>query len=135
MASGTYYLFAKADGDDAIAETQESNNLYAAVITIGSDLVVQYLTVPTDGGAGYPLTLTDMTRNQGAGTTAPSTTSYYLSTDAALDGGDVLLGSRAVPALSSGVSDTRSVTVTIPAGTGTGNYYVFAKADSGNLVG
>ncbi len=134
ITSGTYYLFAKADGDDAIAETQEFNNLYAAVITIGSDLVIQYLTVPTDGGAGYAITITDTTRNQGAGTTAPSTTSYYLSTDAALDGGDILLGSRAVPALASGVSDTGSVTVVIPTGTPTGNYYVFAKADSGNVV-
>ena len=33
-ASGFYYLFAKADGDGALAETTESNNLYAVVIQV-----------------------------------------------------------------------------------------------------
>ena len=32
--SGFYYLFAKADGDGTMAETTESNNLYAVVIQV-----------------------------------------------------------------------------------------------------
>ena len=134
MASGTYYLFAKADGDDTLAETLENNNLYATTITIGADLVVSSFTAPTDAGAGLPITLTDTTRNQAAGTAAASTTTYYLSANATLDGADVVLGSRAVPALASGVSDTGSVTVTIPAGTVTGTHYLFAKADADGVV-
>jgi len=46
----------------------------------------------------------------------------------------VVLGSRAIPALAPGVSDTGSITVTIPAGTPTGTLYVFAKADAGGAV-
>src|SRR5262249_32775218 len=104
--SGTYYLFAQADGDGAIAEASESNNLYAATITIGADLVVSSLTVPATGGAGLTMTITDTTKNQGAGDAPASTTTYYLSPDAALDGSDVVLASRAVPALAAGASDT-----------------------------
>ena len=133
-AGATYYLLAKADGDDAIAETQEGNNTYLTTITIGGDLVVSSFTVPTDSGAGLAIALTDTTKNQGAGATAASTTTYYFSTDAALDGADVVLGSRAVPALGPGASHTGTVTVTIPAGTATGTYYVFAKADAGGVI-
>jgi subtilase family serine protease len=133
--AGLYYLLAKADADDAVAETLETNNVYGAYITIGGDLVVSSLTMASDGGAGLPLTITDTTRNQGAGTVAASTTTYYLSTNnSVLDAADAVLGSRAVPALASGASDTGSVTVTIPAGTPTGMHYVYAKADSGNVV-
>jgi hypothetical protein len=46
-----------------------------------------------------------------------------------LDAADVVLGSRAVPALGAGASDTGSVTVTIPVGTPVGTHYLFAKAD------
>jgi subtilase family serine protease/subtilisin family serine protease len=134
IAGGTYYLLAKADGDDALAETQEGNNVFLTTIVVGGDLVVTSFTGPTDGGAGLPVTFTDTTKNQGAGTVAPSTTTYYLSANTLLDGADVVLGSRAVPALGGGVSDTGSVTVTIPAGTATGTYYVFAKADAGDAV-
>jgi subtilase family serine protease len=133
-AAGTYYLFAKADGDDAVAETSEANNTFVAYITIGVDLVVSSLTVPAIGGAGFAMTLTDTTRNQGSGTAPASTTTFYLSSDTLLDGTDVVLGSRAVPVLASGASDTGSVTVTIPAGVATGTYFVFAKADSGSVV-
>jgi uncharacterized membrane protein len=47
----------------------------------------------------------------------------------------VALGSRAIPALAPGASDTGTVTVTIPPGTPNGTFYVYAKADSGNAVG
>src|SRR5260221_6355090 len=133
-AGGAYYLFAKADGDDIIAETQEGNNLYATTITIGADLVISALTVPSDIGAGTTITITDTTKNQGAGAAAATTTAYYLSTDATLDAADVVLGSRAVAALAAGASDTGSLTLTIPAGTATGTYYVFAKAGSTRVV-
>src|SRR5258706_1856062 len=118
-----------ADGDDARAKIVEGNKSVAPGITIGADLVISSLTVPSDGGAGVAITFTDTTRNSGAGTAAASTTSYYLSADAALDGSDVMLGSPPVPALSPRATSTCSVTVTTPAGTATGNYYGFAKSD------
>jgi len=132
--AGTYYLIAKSDGDDAIAETNEANNTYGSFITIGADLVVTSLMAP-DAGAGLPLVITDTTKNLGSSTAPASTTTYYLSTNNdVLDAADLVLGNRAVPSLGSGVSDTGSVTVTIPAGTPTGPFYIYAKADSANAV-
>jgi hypothetical protein len=40
-----------------------------------------------------------------------------------------------VPALAAGASDTGSVTATIPPGTPSGVYYLFAKADVDNVLG
>lgn len=134
IAAGMYYLFAAADGDGAVAETQESNNALFGVIQIGADLVVSAMTVPAEAGAGLALTIADTTRNQGGGGAPGSTTTFLLSADATLDAGDAVLGSRAVAALASNGIDSGSTTVTIPAGTATGTYYVFARADSGGVV-
>ncbi|HEX9366426.1 MAG TPA: S8 family serine peptidase, partial [Vicinamibacterales bacterium] len=134
-AGGTYYLFSKADADDVVLENHETNNLYATNITIGADLVISAMSVPTDAGAGFAITVSDTTKNQGSGIAGASTTTYYLSADGALDPSDVVLGSRAVGALASGASDSGSISVTIPSGTAAGTYYVYAKADAANVVG
>jgi subtilase family serine protease/subtilisin family serine protease len=134
LAGGTHYLIAVADSGGTVGETQEGNNATYRNLLVGSDLQVSGFTVPASGGAGLGLALVETTRNAGAGTTPASTTTYYLSADAALDASDVVLGSHAVPPLGPGATDTANVTVTIPAGTATGTYYVFAKADSGGVV-
>jgi subtilisin family serine protease/uncharacterized membrane protein len=134
-APGSYYVIAKADADNAIAETQEGNNTLARSIQIGGDLVIPALTVPSRLGAGASFIVTDTTRNQGGGDTSGSLTQFYLSTDAIFSVTDTLLsGSRAISALAAGESSIGSTTVTIPAGTSTGSYYFFAKADAGNTV-
>ena len=134
ILAGMYYLFAAADGEGAVVETNEANNARLAVIQVGADLAVGTLTVPADAGAGLPMTIADTTRNQGGGAAPGSTTTFLLSADATLDAADMVLGSRAVTALAAGASEAGSTTVTIPAGTATGTYYVFARADSGAVV-
>jgi hypothetical protein len=131
--AGTYFLLARADGDDALAETNEGNNVYGVYVTIGADLVVTNVVAPADAGAGLAFTITDTTRNQGG--------------SGARVGHDVLPldqqrrarrgrhGARQPPRFRrwpAGASDTGSVTVTIPAGTPVGTHYLFAKADGGN---
>src|SRR5262245_28336854 len=128
-ASGTYYIIAKADNDNAVAESRETNNTLARSIVIGGDLAVTAFTVPAQGGAGLPLTVSDSTTNQGGASVAATTTKFYLSADSALDGSDTLVGSRAVPALAVGAVSTVSTTLTIPPGTAVGTYYLIAKAD------
>src|SRR5258706_3888385 len=108
-----------ADGDDARAKIVEGNKSVAPGITIGADLVISSLTVPSDGGAGVAITFTDTTRNSGAGTAAASTTSYYLSAESGLDCSHKLTCDRAVPALSSVASMPDSGTATVPGGTAT----------------
>ncbi|PYU06868.1 MAG: hypothetical protein DMG33_06410, partial [Acidobacteria bacterium] len=51
-----------------------------------------------------------------------------------LDASAAVLGSRAIPALAPGATSSGSTTVTIPAGTATGNHYIIAKADADNVV-
>jgi len=127
---GLFYVIARADADGVIAETQESNNTSYKPIRVGPDLVLPALTVPSTGAAGGTLTVSDTTRNQGGGAAAASATRFYLSANTALDGGDVALGSRAVEPLAAGASSTGSTAVTIPPGTGTGLFYVIARADA-----
>jgi len=133
--AGLHYLIAKADGDAAVLETYETNNTLAKSFYIGSDLVVSSLTVPSKGGAGAGITVTDTTSNTGGGAAAASVTRFYLSSNATWDSGDVYLtGGHDVPGLTEGTSDTAPTTLTIPAGTATGTYYVVAKADADGAV-
>jgi subtilase family serine protease len=135
-ASGTYYLLAKADVDGLLSETQETNNLSARSLQIGSDLIVSAVTVAAKVPIGVGFAVTDTTLNQGGGTAAASATKFYLSTNATLDASDVLLaGIHAVPALSGGTGHSANTTVTIPSTVPAGSYYILAKADADNAVG
>jgi subtilase family serine protease len=80
------------------------------------------------------MTAGDTTTNQGGGGAGASVTGFYLSTDSSLDATDVLLGSRPVVALTAGTADTGTVALTIPTSTGTGSFYLIAKADGGSAV-
>jgi hypothetical protein len=104
------------------------------VATTPPDLVVTKLTTnPKIGGAGLPLTIKDTTTNSGAGPAPATTTTLFLSTDANLDGGDTVLGSRAVPALAAGTSSAGSTNVTLPAGV-VGKRWIIARADNANAA-
>ena len=87
------------------------------------------VTAPATAGAGSAISVSDTTRNQGGASAPASVTNLYLSTDGAVSASDVLLGSRAVPALSGATNSSGSTTVTIPAGTASGGYYILAQAD------
>jgi subtilase family serine protease len=101
-----------------------------------SDLRVTAVTNPPATRAdGASFSVTDTTAN-GAGATAPaSTTRYLLSKDATRGNGDVLLrGTRAVPQLAANATSRGTVTVTIPAGTPAGTYRLLACADDRKVV-
>ena len=134
-ATGSFYILAKADGPGEVAETNENNNVRASgAVRVGPDLTVTTVTAPGLGAAGAALLVTDATRNKGGDGAGATQTSFYLSVNAALDGSDVLLGTRAVPALAAGVTDTGSASLVVPASTAVGNYYMLAKADHANAV-
>lgn len=133
-ASATYYIIAKADADNVVLETSETNNALARLIQIGGDLVVSAFTVPAKGGAGMPMIVSDTIGNQGAGSIGPTVTKFYLSTNASFETADTQLGSRGVPDLDAGVSSSGSTTVTIPSGVAAGLYYLIARADADNAV-
>ncbi len=132
--AGTYYLLAKADGPGQYVETSEINNTRYALIAIGPDLVVTSMTAPATAGAGASIAVAETTKNQGAGSSGPSSTRFYLSMNYFLDAGDVALQARPAGSLAAGASSAAITTVTIPAGTTTGTYYLIAKADDANTV-
>ena len=135
LAAGTYYLFAKADGDLVVPETQESNNTTIRSLQIGGDLAVTAMTVPAKAGAGTSISISDTTANTGAGAIGASTTRFYLSANSLLDAADVVLsGARVVPALAPATSTAGTTVVSIPANTATGAYFVIAKADADGAV-
>ena len=132
---GSYYVLAKADAGLTVAESTETNNVKTgSIIAVGPDLVIAALTVPTVGAAGSSITVADTTKNQGGGSASASMTTFYLSANVLLDGNDVLLGSRPAGPLAAGVSEPASTTLSIPAGTLAGTYYVIAKADGTGVV-
>ena len=133
-ATGTWYIIAKADGPGALAETSETNNTYSRTILVGADLDITALAAPSTAAAGQTISVTDTTKNAGAGAAGPTVTHIYLSTDGAVGAYDILLGSRSIPALAGGVSSSGSTSVTIPAGTAPKTWYIIAKADGEGVL-
>jgi len=132
---GTYYMIAKADADNAVVETSETNNTSARTVKAGPDLVVSAMSTLASTPAGGVVAVTVTTRNQGSSAAEMSTTRFYLSANATLDAGDTLLdGSHSVSALDAGASGTGSISLTIPAGLAPGTYFVVAKADADGVV-
>jgi subtilisin family serine protease/uncharacterized membrane protein len=132
---GSYYIIAKTDGADAIAETTETNNTYARPIKVGGDLVISALTLTASDESDLVLSVSDTTTNQGAETVGASMTRFYLSSNSTYDANDTPLdGGRAVPPLDPGISSEGLTDVTIPAGTPSGLYYIVSKADGDGAV-
>ena len=133
-STSTYYVIAEADSVKEVQESSETNNRAARSVRIGGDLIISTFDAPAVGGAGAALALGDTTKNSGASAIGASVTYFYLSPNALLSATDTVLGTRAVDPLGPGQASIGSTTVTIPSGTPAGSYYLFVKADGGNLV-
>ena len=131
---GTYWVIAVADWRTALPESVETNNTRANTFRVGPDLIVNTVTAPTSAVAGTTISVTDTTWNQGGDTAPASVTAYYLSSNGTLDSGDVLLGTRTVPSLGPGSSQSGSVSLVIPASTAAGTYIIFAKSDGNDSI-
>ena len=134
LTPGVHYLFVKADGPGSVTETIEYNNVRSGPVRIGPDLVITSLTGPSNAAGGVSIQVSESTANQGIGAAAASQTRFYFSSNAAWDAGDTPLEARSVPTLDTGASNGGSTSVTIPAGTTTGLYYLIAKADASEGV-
>jgi trimeric autotransporter adhesin len=137
-AAGNYYLLAYADAAEAVPESNNGNNSRANTIQVSvslPDLVVATLSTPPTAVAGTPISLEDTTANQGtAAATVATWTRFYLSTTTYWTSSSVLLASRNVTPLGAGQNSTGTTSVTIPAGTAAGSYYLLAYADASEAV-
>src|SRR5262249_4828318 len=127
-ADGVYYLITKADGTDAVAECNETNNTRSAVLRIGPDLVISAATAPARAAAGSSIDVTETTQNSGTGNASASATAIYVSNNSLLDSGDLRLATRSVPALAPGGTSAKTTSVTLPALTA-GTWYLIVSAD------
>jgi subtilase family serine protease len=133
-ALSTYYLIACADYQLRIPENNEANNCAVSTTTVVvtlPDLVQSALANPPATAApGAAFTVADTVLNQGTIEIASTTTRYYLSLNATLDAGDVLLsGTRSIPVLGAGAQSAGSRSVTVPVTTPPGVYYLLVCAD------
>ena len=100
-----------------------------------ADLTVSALSAPATAAPGAAVSVSDTTGNAAGGLAAgASTTSFYLSANAAWETTDALLGSRAVASLAAGAISSSTTVVTIPAATASGAWYLLARADSAGAV-
>ncbi|MBI4524234.1 MAG: hypothetical protein HY695_10535 [Deltaproteobacteria bacterium] len=133
---GRYYLIAKANGDDAVPETNKNNNSrYKAVKIVLPDLFIAALTAPAVSTRGANILVKNTVKNRGGGSIASTTVRFYLSTDAKFGSGDTPIGSREVSALGLKAVHSDSTSITIPPGMPAGRYYIIAVVDPDDTVG
>ena len=142
VADGSYYVVACADYNNAVGETNETNNCSAStgsVLISSPDLVETAVSNPPATIAlTQSFSVTDTVQNNGTGAAVASQTVYYLSTTGTAPFNKVLRfgTTRAVGALfATGSTNTGSATLTVPAtSVANGNYYLLACADYTNVV-
>lgn len=116
---------------------QGSSYDYATLkyITDGPDLVITNVattatSLPIGGSASFSTTV----KNRGnVATSVSSTVGIYLSTDATITTGDILIASRTVAALAPGATSTADTGVATPSNLPQGTYYLGAIADVNNV--
>jgi subtilase family serine protease len=142
---GAYYLCAAADVFHQVPESNETNNVGCApvsiVVTGQPDLLMTSLTLnATLVSAAGTLSVTDTVLNQGTAAARPFNIAYHLSVDTTYGNADdlAIVTSRTVGSLNNYLaaeaSDQATTSLQIPAATPAGTYHVCALADWNGLV-
>ncbi|HSW00003.1 MAG TPA: CARDB domain-containing protein, partial [Sedimentisphaerales bacterium] len=113
IAQGQYRLSAILDSKDVATESNEANNvlLHAStwdVLYPPPKLVMTSNNVPKKIYSDDIFHVSDTIRNNGGSSSSSTQLTYYLSKNKTLDSGDHMLGSRTVPPLAHGASNTGS---------------------------
>lgn len=137
-AVGQYYILHVVDPQNAVAETNETNNVTSSALSVGAprpDLTILQPALQVSSiVAGNNLGISCLLANQGSAAAAASTTGYYLSTDNVLSSNDLLLGTAAAGAMAAGSATPSLALVLIPGGTPAGSYHVLFVADHAAAV-
>ena len=134
LLPGAYYLVAKADADDVLLESSETNNTSARRFLIGPDLEVSNVDVPAIATPGETIEASYTVHNQGAAGAAASMVAFYWSINTVIDAGDTVLASTGVGALAPNGTQSGQLSLVIPGNATLGTYYIIANADSANSV-
>ena len=140
--SGDYYFIVRTDAGNQVYESALSANntsfdetATTVFLTPPPDLEIT-VDAPKTAIASKDVTLNFSTDNYGATATSTGSwlNSFYLSTDNQFDSSDIFLGSRRYyEAFGTYDYSDKSIVVTLPDGV-SGDYYIFAQADSENRV-
>ncbi len=128
---GIYYYGACVDAVTGESDTSNNCSTALAVKVVSGparDLVVGAVEVSESSPvAGAQFTLSAWVRNNGSGTTFPTTLRYYRSIDTTITTSDIELGTDSVSGLSSLEREDESIPITAP--TTAGTYYYGACVD------
>src|SRR5207253_964281 len=141
-APGNYYIGILVDKDNAVSECSETNNYVNARLTVtcAADLVVStgpMTATPATVSPGETVTLSAWTvKNQGTATTAVGISNgFYLSVDSVITSSDSYITGNSNAALGPGAAFAwGGPTLTIPANTPPGNYYIGILVNNNNAV-
>jgi subtilase family serine protease len=134
---GTGYIHYFIDSENAVAESDETNNRGYNPIQIDPDLQVSTLTInPTTQIPGQPVTATYQVKNAGACPANNFLLRFYYSADNLITTTDTYLNQEVtVTSLAAGATSTSAtVNVTVPAAAQTGSRYIGAIVDYNTLV-
>jgi len=137
---GSYYVCSKADWDNRIPESNETNNALcsASPITVPADLIMSVVsTTTTTSLPNGTISVSNTVKNQGTSSTiAASVVGFHLSTNTVYGDGDDIVSNttRSVAALAGNATSAATTSVLVPVATPPGVYYVCAMADINNTV-
>ena len=128
-SAGRYYYGACVDS--VPGELDTSNNCSTGfLVSVGfPDLIISSRSVnDRTGVTGASFTLNVTVRNQGTGTAAATTLTYYRSTNSTISSTDTLVGTDSVSSLAASATSPESIDLTVPDSART--YYYGACVDS-----
>jgi len=143
MATGNYYVGYYVDYGETVTEYNENNNSESTAITLGMNMIPMPLKADLEITSGAPTPTpavvepgdttslaTFTVKNTGIVNAGAFKIGYYLSTDGTISTADTYLGEAASTGLVASASASYGpATLTIPAGTAPGTYYVGILVD------
>ncbi|OQY27256.1 MAG: hypothetical protein B6244_11165 [Candidatus Cloacimonetes bacterium 4572_55] len=123
------------EADDALGSAMYPYELHVQSEEEIPDLIAENCAInPTTVNPGDSVSASCTVRNQGQGSAGSSTLKYYLSSNTTYESGDTQLGTNAVDSLSAGGTSLENATLTIPADTAAGSWYILFYVDTDNDV-
>jgi trimeric autotransporter adhesin len=133
ISPGNYFFIAHADFNNALQETNESNNTFARALSITTG----FADIVCAGTSGFwpgvldpdNLTMYFSIWNSGNLTVPNFRTAVYLSADTLADANDILLGTHAAANFFPGDQLHTGLQFDLPSGTAPGRYYMITICD------
>lgn len=131
VTPGNYFVIGVIDPDNAVAESNENNNIGVAnPVTIGQptpDLIVTQVTAPTTSGPGMQIQINRSISNIGNAPAGSFKYTYFISNNSVVTISDVRLDPvGTIASLDPSMSDAAMELVTLPSNLPAGKYYIGA---------